>query len=151
MRNLNIFLIAATGLMIIVSGCMNNQDAEQKQNLTQNITSSPKPTITADVGMGHVILNHRNGDEIPMNNFTIVVEQGEIYFIYEKLGKPDEKFAKGDILDLTPNNVYLNDRIINAKISVNSSGVIGNETIITLLSNGNKFAKIVSRYEFFER
>ncbi len=49
-----------------------------------------------------------------------------------------------------PNNVYLNDKIINAKISTNSSGVIGNETTITLLSNGNKFAKIVSRYEFFE-
>ncbi len=39
MQNLNIFLIAATGLMIIVSGCMSNQDAEQKQNLTQNITN----------------------------------------------------------------------------------------------------------------
>ena len=150
MQNLNIFLIAATGLMIIVSGCMSNQDAEQKQNLTQNINNSPKSTITADVGTGHVILSHTSGDEIPMNNFTIIVEQGEIYFIYEKLGKPGEKFAKGDILDLTPNNVYLNDRIINAKISTNSSGVIGNETTITLLSNGNKFAKIVSRYEFFE-
>ncbi|HEY6586330.1 MAG TPA: hypothetical protein VIY97_04080 [Candidatus Methanoperedens sp.] len=130
---------------------MNNQDAEQKQNLTQNITNSPESTITADVGIGHVILIHKSGDGIPMSNFTIVVEQGEIYFIYEKLGKPDEKFAKGDILDLTPNNVYLNDKIINAKISTNSSGVIGNETTITLLSNGNKFAKIVSRYEFFER
>ena len=105
MQNLNIFLIAATGLMIIVSGCMSNQDTEQKQNLTQNITNSPKSTITADVGTGHVILSHRGGDEIPMNNFTIIVEQGDIYFIYEKLGKPDEKFAKGDILDLTPNNV----------------------------------------------
>ena len=137
--------------MIIVSGCMSNQDAEQKQNLTQNITNSPKPAITADVGTGHVILSHTSGDEIPMSNFTIIVEQGEIYFIYEKLGKPDEKFAKGNILDLTPNNVYLNDKIINAKISTNSSGVIGNETTITLLLNGNKFAKIVSRYEFFER
>lgn len=149
--NLNIFLIAATGLIIIVSGCMSNQDVEQKQNLTQNITNaSLKPTITADVETGHVLLSHTSGDEIPLSNFTIIVEQGEIYFIYEKLGKPDEEFAKGDILDLTPNNVYLNDRIINAKISTNSSGVIGNETIITLLSNGSQFAKIVSRYEFFE-
>lgn len=150
MQNLKIFLITTIGLMIIVSGCMNNQDVEKKQNLTQNITNPPKSTITADVGTGHVILSHRSGDEIPMSNFTIIVEQGDIYFIYEKLGKPDEKFVKGDILDLTPDNVLLNDKIINAKISVNSSGVIGNETIITLLSNGNKFAKIVSRYEFFE-
>ncbi|MFZ3167443.1 MAG: hypothetical protein WA130_07490 [Candidatus Methanoperedens sp.] len=151
MQKLNIFLIAATGLMIIVSGCMNNQDVEQKQNLTQNITNpSPRSTITADVGTDHVILSHMGGDEIPMSNFTIIIEQGDIYSIYEKLGKANDKFAKGDILDLTPNNVLLNDKIINAKISTNSSGVIGNETIITLLSNGNKFAKIVSRYEFFE-
>ncbi|VVB56306.1 Uncharacterised protein [uncultured archaeon] len=150
MQNLKIFLITTIGLMIIVSGCMNNQDVEKKQNLTQNITSSPESTITADVGTGHVILSHRGGDGIPMSNFTIVVEQGDIYFIYEKLGKPDEKFAKGDILDLTPNNVYLNDKIINAKISTNNSGVIGNETIITLLSNGTRFANIVSRDEFFE-
>ncbi len=150
MKNLNIFLIAATGLMIIVSGCMNYQDAEQKQNITQNITNtSLKPTITADVVTGHVLLSHRSGDEIPMNNFTIIVEQGDIYFIYEKLDE-DDKFAKGDILDLTPNNVYLNDKTINAKISTNNSGVIGNETIITLISNGNKFAQIVSRDEFFE-
>jgi len=152
MQNLKISLITTIGLMIIVSGCMNNQDAEQNQNLTQNITRPlPESTITADVGTGHVILSHTSGDEIPMSNFTIIVEQGEIYFIYEKLGKANDKFAKGDILDLTANNVHLNDKIINAKISVNSSGVIGNETIITLLSNGNKFAKIVSRYEFFER
>ncbi|HEX7628315.1 MAG TPA: hypothetical protein VF354_05290, partial [Candidatus Methanoperedens sp.] len=62
----------------------------------------------------------------------------------------DNKFAKGDILDLTPNKVYLNDKIIDAKISTNNSGIKGNETIITLLSNGNKFAEIVSRDEFFE-
>ena len=56
------------------------------------------------------------------------------------------------VISLTspPITYYLNDKIINAKISVNNSGVIGNETIITLLSNGNKFAKIVSRDEFFE-
>ncbi len=151
MKNLHISLIAAIGLMIIVSGCINSEDVEQKQNLTQNITKPlPGSTITADVGTGHVILSHRGGDEIAMSGFTIIIEQGDIYSIYEKLGPDDNKFAKGDILDLTPNKVFLNDKIIDARISTNISGIPGNETSITLLSNGNKFAKIVSRYEFFE-
>ena len=151
MKNLNLSLIATIGLMIIVSGCINSEDAKQKQNLTQNISKPlPESTITADVGTGHVILTHRSGDEIAMSEFTIIIEQGEKYFIYEKLGKADNKFAKGDIIDLTPDKVYLNDRTIDAKISTNNSSIIGNETIITLLSNGNKIAKIVSIYEFYE-
>ena len=151
MKTLNISLIATIGLMIIVSGCINSEDIEQKQNLTQNITKPlPISTITADVGTGHAILSHMGGDEIAMGDLTIIIEQGDIYSIYEKLGQADNKFAKGDILDLTPDKVYLNDNIIDAKISTNTSGITGNETSITLLSNGNKFAKIVSRYEFFE-
>jgi len=149
--DLNIYIIAIIGLMIIFSGCINNQDVEQNQNLTQNITKPlPESTITADVETGHAILIHRGGDEIPMIEFIIIIEQGGLYSIYEKLGQAGDKFARGDILDITPDKVYLNDRTINAKISTNSSGVTGNETTITLLSNGIKFAKIVSRYEFFE-
>jgi hypothetical protein len=148
--DLNIYLTAIIGLLIIVSGCLNNQDAKQNLNLTQNITKPlPISTITADVATGHVILSHRSGDEIPMSDFTIIIEQGDPYSIYEKLGQAGDTFAKGDTLDLTSNNVYLNDKIINANISTNSSGVIGNETTITLISNGNKFAEIVSRDEFF--
>lgn len=148
--DLNISLTAIIGL-IIISGCINNQDVEQKQNLTQNITIPlPKADITADVETGLVVLIHRGGDEIPMSNFTIIIEQGDLYSIYEKLGQADDKFTKGDTLNLTPNNVYLNDKIINSKISTNSSGHIGNETTITLLSNGNKFGQIVSIYAFFE-
>jgi len=149
--DLNIYIIAIIGLMIIFSGCINNQDVEQNQNLTQNITKPlPESNITADVETGHAILIHRGGDEIPMIEFIIIIEQGDLYSIYEKLGQAGDKFARGDILDITPDKVYLNDRTINAKISTNSSGVTGNETTITLLSNGIKFAKIVSRYEFFE-
>jgi hypothetical protein len=144
--DLDICLTAIIGLLIIVSGCLNNQDAKQNLNLTQNITKPlPISTITADVATGHVILSHRSGDEIPMSDFTIIIEQGDPYSIYEKLGQPGDTFAKGDTLDLT-----LNDKIINANISTNSSGVIGNETTITLISNGNKFPEIVSRDEFFD-
>ena len=151
MKSLNTSLIATIGLMIIVSGCINSEDVEQEQNLTQNITDPlPRSTITADVGTGHVILTHKSGDEIAIRDLTIIIEQGDIYSIYEKLGQADNKFAKNDILDLTPNKVYLNDIIIDAKISTNNSGIKGNETIITLLSNGKKFAKIASIYEFFE-
>ena len=149
--DLNISLTAIIGLVIIVSGCLNNQDSQQNLNLSQNIAKPlPRSTITADVETGHVILSHRSGDEIPMSNLTIIIEQGDLYSIYEKLGQADNKFTRGDSLDLTPDNVYLNDKIINANISTNSSGVIGNETTITLISNGNKFAEIVSRDEFFD-
>jgi hypothetical protein len=138
------------GLLIIVSGCINDQDVEQS-NLTQNITidAQPHSTITADVETGLVKLSHRSGDEIPMSDFTIIIEQGDLYMIYENLGQVEEKFAKGDTINLTQKSVDLNGRILNAKISINNSGVTGNSTTITLLSKGNNFARIVSSDEFF--
>jgi hypothetical protein len=145
-------LIAIMGLLIIVSGCINNQEVEQKSNLTENITidSMPHATITADVETGLVKLNHRSGDEIPMNDFTIIIEQGDLYAIYENLSQAEDKFAKGDTMNLTQNSVDLNGRILNAKISINNSGLTGNSTTIILLSKGNNFATIVSSDEFFE-
>ena len=139
------------GLLIIVSGCINDQDIDQNSNLTQNITidAQPHSTITAEVEIGLVKLIHRSGDEIPMSDFTIIIEQGDLYSIYENLGRAEDKFAKGDTINLTPQSVDLNGRILNAKILINNSGLTGNSTTITLLSKGNNFARIVSSDEFF--
>jgi len=139
------------GLLIIVSGCINDQDIDQNSNLTQNITidAQPHSTITAEVEIGLVKLSHRSGDEIPMSDFTIIIEQGDLYSIYENLGRAEDKFAKGDTINLTPQSVDLNGRILNAKILINNSGLTGNSTTITLLSKGNNFARIVSSDEFF--
>lgn len=144
-------LIAIMGLLIIVSGCIYESDVEQKSNLTQNSTidAQPHSTITADVETGLVKLSHKSGDEIPMIDFTIIIEQGDFYSIYENLGQVEDKFAKGDTINLTQKSVDLNGRILNAKISINNSGVTGNSTTITLLSKGNNFARIVSSDEFF--
>jgi PBP1b-binding outer membrane lipoprotein LpoB len=144
-------LIAIIGLLIIVSGCINENDVEQKSNLTQNITidSQFQSTITADVETGLVKLSHRSGDEIPMSDFTIIIEQGDLYSIYENLSQVEDKFAKGDTINLTQKSLDLNGKLLNAKISINNSGVTGNSTTITLLSKGNIFARIVSSDEFF--
>lgn len=144
-------LIAIMGLLIIVSGCINENEVEQKSNLTQNIIidAQPHSTITADIQTGLVKLSHRNGDEIPMIDLTIIIEQGDLYSIYENLGTVGDKFAKGDTINLTQKSVDLNGRILNAKISINNSGVTGNSTTITLLSKGNNFARIFSSDEFF--
>jgi len=145
-------LIAIMGLLIIVSGCINDQVVEQKSNLTENTTidSKPQSTITAEVETGLVKLSHRSGDEIPMSDFTIIIEQGDLYSIYENLGQVKDKFTRGDTINLTQNSVDINGRILNAKISINNSGLIGNLTTITLLSKGNNFARIVSSDKFFE-
>lgn len=144
-------LIAIMGLLIIVSGCINENEVEQKSNLTQNntIDALPQSTITAEVETGLVKLSHKSGDEIPMIDFTIIIEQGDFYSIYENLGQVEDKFAKGDTINLTQKSVDLNGRILNAKISINNSGVTGNSTTITLLSKGNNFARIISSDEFF--
>jgi len=144
-------LIAIMGLLIIVSGCINDQNVEQNTNVTQNITidEPPHSTITADVETGLVKLSHRSGDELPVSDLTIIIEQGDLYSIYENLGQVEDKFAKGDTINLTQKSVDLNGRILNAKISTNNSGLTGNTTTITLLSKGNNFARIVSSDEFF--
>lgn len=144
-------LIAIMGLLIIVSGCINDQNVEQNPNITQNITidEPPHSSIKADVETGLVKLSHISGDEIPVSDLTIIIEQGDLYSIYENLGQVEDKFVKGDIINLTQKSVDLNGRIINAKISINNSGLTGNSTTITLLSKGNNFARIVSSDEFF--
>lgn len=144
-------LVAIIGLLIIVSGCINDQNVEQNTNVTQNITIDEQPhsTITADVETGLVKLSHRSGDELPVSDLTIIIEQGDLYSIYENLGQVEDKFAKGDTINLTQKSVDLNGRILNAKISTNNSGLTGNTTTITLLSKGNNFARIVSSDEFF--
>jgi len=144
-------LIAIMGLLIIVSGCINDQNVEQNTNVTQNITIDEQPhsTITADVETGLVKLSHRSGDELHVSDLTIIIEQGDLYSIYENLGQVEDKFAKGDTINLTQKSVDLNGRILNAKISTNNSGLTGNTTTITLLSKGNNFARIVSSDEFF--
>ena len=144
-------LIAIMGLLIIVSGCINDPNVEQNTNVTQNITIDEQPhsTITADVETGLVKLSHRSGDELPVSDLTIIIEQGDLYSIYENLGQVEDKFAKGDTINLTQKSVDLNGRILNAKISTNNSGLTGNTTTITLLSKGNNFARIVSSDEFF--
>ena len=148
--DLNISLIAIMGLVMVVSGCINGQNEEQNPNITQNFAiKSPESTITAEVEIGQVKLSHTNGDDIPMNNFTIIIEQGDLYAIYEKMGQADDKFAKGDTLDLEQNSVSLNGKEINSRISINNSGVIGLQTTITLLSSGQRFARIVSNDGFF--
>jgi hypothetical protein len=145
-------LIAIMGLLFIVSGCINDQVVEQKSNLSENTTidSMPQSTITADVETGLVKLSHRSGDEIPMSDLSIIIEQGDLYSIYENLGQVEDKFAKGDTINLTQKSVDLNGRILNATISINNSVLTGNSTTITLLSKGNNFARIVSSDEFFE-
>jgi hypothetical protein len=65
------------------------------------------------------------------------------------LGQVEDKFAKGDTINLTQKSIDLNGRIMNAKISTNNSGLTGNITTITLLLKGNNFARIVSSDEFF--
>lgn len=139
------------GLLIIVSGCINDQNVEQNPNITQNITSDEPPhsSIKADVERGLVKLSHISGDEIPVSDLTIIIEQGDLYSIYENLGQVEDKFVKDDIINLTQKSVDLNGRIINAKISINNSGLTGNSTTITLLSKGNNLARIVSSDEFF--
>jgi len=147
-------LMAIIGLLlIIVSGCINDQVVEQKPNLTENTTidSMPHSTITADVKTGLVKLSHISGDEIPMSNLSIIIEQGDLYSIYENLSQGEDKFVKGDTLNITQESVDLNGRILNAKISINNSGETGNSTTITLLSKGNNFARIVSSDLFFEQ
>ena len=146
--DLNISLIAIIGLVLIISGCINSQDVEQKPGITQNITA-PRSIITADVERGLVKLNHRSGDVIPMSNFTIIIEQGDLNVIYEKIGQSDDTFSRGDTLNLTQDSVRLNRRKLDAKISINNSGIIGLKTTITLLSRGNQFERIVSSDGFF--
>lgn len=139
-------------LLILVSGCINDQNVvEPESNLSQNNTNDIQPhsTITAEVETGLVKLDHRSGDAIPMINLTIIIEQGDQYSIYEKLDQAKEKFAMGDMINLTKKSVDINGIMINAKISINSSGLSGNSTTITLLSKGNNFARIVSSDEFF--
>ena len=146
--DLNIFVIAIMGFVLIISGCINSQDVEQKPGITQNITA-PRSIITADVERGLVKLNHRSGDVIPMSNFTIIIEQGDFNAIYEKIGQNDDTFSRGDTLNLTQDSVRLNRRKLDAKISINNSGIIGLKTTITLLSRGNQVAKLVSSDGFF--
>ena len=146
--DLNISVIIIMGFVLIISGCINNQDVEQKPGITQNITA-PRSIITADVERGLVKLNHRSGDDIPMNHLTIIIEQGDLNAIYEKIGQSDDTFSRGDTLNLTQDSVRLNRRKLDAKISINNSGIIGLKTTITLLSRGNQFARIVSSDGFF--
>jgi hypothetical protein len=143
----NISLIVIMGLVMIVPGCINQDVAP---NITQNYTITvPESTITAEVETGLVILSHRGGDDIPLSNCTITIEQGDLYAIYEKIGQVDNKFSDGDTLNLTYNSISLNDRKLNARVSINNSGNISSETTITLISRGNLLARIVSSDGFF--
>jgi hypothetical protein len=146
--DLNLSVIAIMGLVLIISGCINSQDGEQKPGITQNITA-PRSIITADVERGLVKLSHISGDDIPMSNFTIIIEQGDLNAIYERMGQIDDTFSRGDTLNITQDSVTLNRRKLDAKISINNSGVIGLKTTITLLSRGTQFARIVSSDGFF--
>ena len=134
-------------MAIIFSGCL---DDREQTPVSQNITPViPVATITADVETGLVILNHRSGDEIPVGDLIIIIEQGDLYAIYEKIGRADDRFTKGDTLNLTLDSVRLNRRKLEARISISSSGVPATKTSISLISNGELFARIVSPYGFF--
>ena len=134
-------------IVIIFSGCM---DDREQTPVPQNITPViPVATITADVETGLVILNHRSGDEIPVGDLIIIIEQGDLYAIYEKIGRADDRFTKGDTLNLTLDSVRLNRIKLEARISISSSGVPATKTSISLVSNGELFARIVSPYGFF--
>jgi hypothetical protein len=143
---LNISIII--GFVLIISGCINGQNVEQKPSTTQDITA-PKSIITAEVERGLVALSYTSGEDIPMSNFTIIIEQGDLNAIYERIGQSDDTFSRGDTLNLTEDSVRLNRRKLDAKISINNSGVIGLKTTITLLSGGTQFVRIVSSDGFF--
>ncbi len=145
--------ITTIWLIIIIFGFMSGQDVTQRSNATQNSTlTTSQPVITAEVGEGLVKLNHTGGDSVFLSNVTIIIEQGNASAIYERPGQDNDKFAKGDTLYLTPDNINLNGRALdNGKILINNSGVTGDGTTITLvnLPGGNILAKIVSYDGFF--
>lgn len=146
--DMNISIMVIMGFVLIISGCINGQDVEQKPSTTPAMTTSGS-IITADVERGLVKLNYISGDNIPMSNFTIIIEQGELNAIYERIGQSDDIFSRGDTLNLTQDSVRLNRRKLDANISINNSGVIGLKTTITILSGRTQFARIVSSDGFF--
>ncbi len=140
-------LAAIVGFVAILSGFPHNSP---ESNITQNLSTNDTRThVTADIEIGLVTLSYIGDADIPLSNVTIIIEQGEPYSIYERLGQPDDKITKGDILTLSPDSVFLNGRILEAKISTNSSGVTGPKTSITIISGGDQVAKIISTDGFF--
>ena len=153
--NSNVPLMAVVGLIIIiiVSGCISDQNTAPTSNITQNSTiTTPQLSITAEVETGLVKLNNRDGDDIDLRNITIVIEQGDASAIYEKIGQSD-RFVKGDTLYLTSTDVSLNGKALNTgKISINKSGIVeGYQTAITIIHipSGDILARITSAEGFF--
>ncbi len=146
--------MAIVCLIIIISGCISNQDTAPKPNVTQNSAiTTPQLSITAEVETGLVKLHHTGGDDITLRDITIVIEQGNASAIYEKIGQNDDRFMKGDTLDLTLKGISLNGKTLDiGRISINNSGVMEeDETTITLIHipSGSLLARIVSAEGFF--
>ncbi len=152
--NLNVPLMAIVGLIIIISGCISDQDTAPKPNVTQNSTiTTPQLSITAEVETGLIKLHHTGGDDITLRDIIIVIEQGNASAIYEKIGQNDDRFIKGDTLDLTLKGISLNGKALDiGRISINNSEAMEEyETTITLvhIPSGSLLARIVSAGEFF--
>ncbi len=152
--NLNVPLMAIVCLIIVISGCVSDQDTVPKPNVTQNSTiTTPRLSITAEVETGLIKLHHTGGDDITLRDITIVIEQGNASAIYEEIGQNNDRFVKGDTLGLTLKGISLNGKTLDTgRISINNSGVMEEyETTITLIHipSGSLLARIVSVGGFF--
>ncbi|KCZ70645.1 hypothetical protein ANME2D_02667 [Candidatus Methanoperedens nitroreducens] len=147
-----ISLIAIMWLTVVVLGFI-SEDVIQRSDAMQSSTLAMfQPGITAEVEKDLVKLSHTGGGDITLSNITIIIEQGDASAIYEKLNQSNDKFVRGDTLHLTPAGISLNGRELKVgKISINSSGVVRNETTVMFvnLTSGNLLTKIVSDEEFF--
>ena len=128
--------MAIVCLIIIISGCVSDQDTAPKPNVIQNYTiTKPQLSITTEVETGLIRLHHAGGDNIILRDITIIIEQGNASAIYEKIGQSDDRFEKGDTLDLTLEGISLNGKALDTgRISVNNSeAVVEDYTTITLI------------------
>jgi len=153
-KNLNVPLITIVALIIIISGCISDQDTAPEPNVTQNYSiTKPQLSITAEVETGLFKLHHTGGDDIILRDITIIIEQGNASVIYEKIGQSDNRFVKGDTLDLTLKGISLNGKALDTgKISVNNSEAAEeDETTITLLHipSGGILVRMISDWGFF--
>ncbi len=152
--------MAIVSLIIIISGCISDQDTAPKPNVTQNSTViTPQLSITAEVETGLIKLHHTGGNDITLRDIIIVIEQGKPSAIYEKIGQNDDRFMKGDTLDLTLKGISLNGKALDiGRISINNSEAMNNsedmeeyQTTITLvhIPSGSLLTRIVSSEGFF--